>query len=410
MEFDVIVVGGGAAGLWAGGTAALRGRRVLVLEKNRKPGVKILMSGGTRCNITHHCPIEGIMNAFGHQGRFLKPALHQLSPSQVVAEIERLGVATKVESTGKVFPISDRALDVRDALVRRLQQSGAQLRSGVAVLDITPIPEGGWRVATETDSLKTSSVILSTGGLSYRECGTTGDGYPWVERVGHRLQPTYPALTPLVSPVSWVHELSGITLADVTVSISSAELPKKQPRLSSRGGFLWTHFGCSGPAPMNVSRFVSSLKEPHRALMHLDLLPDISHDALTLLLDATRGGKRTVYNTLHQYLPTRMVQCCMQRASVAETLTLAELPRKSRLSLMEDLKNLAVPLSGTRGYGKAEVTAGGVTTSEVNPQTMESRLAAGLFLAGEVLDVDGPIGGFNFQAAFSTGNLAGLNA
>ncbi len=409
MEFDVIVIGGGAAGLWAAGTAATRGKRVLVLEKNRKPGVKILMSGGTRCNITHHCGIDGIMQAFGNQGRFLKPALHRLSPQQVVQEFEHLGVATKIEETGKVFPVSDRALDVRDALVRRLEAAGAQLKSGVAVDGFTRDEQGGWLVVAETVVYRAVSVVLCCGGLSYRECGTTGDGYAWVERLGHSLQPTYPALTPLVSPANWVHELSGITLPDIQVSVTSPELKKNMPRSTCRGGFLWTHFGCSGPAAMNVSRFVSPLQEPHRAQLSLDLVPGHSREALAELLNASQSGKRTVANSLHGLLPQRMLASCLSRASIGDSMTLAELPRPSRLALIENLKSLMVPLSGTRGYGKAEVTAGGVTTAEVNPHTMESRIAKGLFLAGEILDIDGPIGGFNFQAAFSTGNLAGEN-
>ena len=409
MDWDTIIVGGGAAGLWAAGTAAARGLRVLVLEKNKKPGVKILMSGGTRCNITHHCDVEGILQAFGNQGRFLKPALHQLTPDQVVQEVERLGVATKVEDTGKVFPVSNHAIDVRDALVHRLVQAGAELRSGVAVLEVSRCGEGGWQVQLEDQSLRTRTVILSTGGLSYAECGTTGDGYAWVKKVGHTVTSTFPALTPLVSPSQWVHALKGITLPDVSVSVSSRELPKREPRVTSRGGFLWTHFGCSGPAPMNVSRFVSSLSEPHKASLLLDLVPDLSEAEVTSVLDASQGGKKNVQSVLHQMIPRNMAQCLLGRAQVAEGVTLAELPKKSRLSLIEDLKRLSVPLSGTRGYGKAEVTMGGVKTQEVNPQTMESRLAPGLFLAGEILDIDGPIGGFNFQAAFSTGNLAALN-
>ena len=203
MDWDVIIVGGGAAGLWAAGTAAARGLRALVLEKNKKPGVKILMSGGTRCNITHHCNVDGIIQAFGNQGRFLKPALHQLTPEQVVQEVERLGVATKVEDTGKVFPVSNHAIDVRDALVQRLVQAGAELRSGVAVQDVRRGDDGGWQVQVEEDTLRAKAVILSTGGLSYAECGTTGDGYAWVKKVGHTVNSTYPALTPLVSPSQW---------------------------------------------------------------------------------------------------------------------------------------------------------------------------------------------------------------
>lgn len=407
--WDLIVIGGGAAGLWGAGTAAARGQRVLVLEKNRKPGVKILMSGGTRCNITHDCDIDGILRAFGKQGRFLKPALHELPPAAVVAEFNRLGVATKVEDSGKVFPVSDRAIDVRDALVDRLEQAGAKLHSGVAVTDLRPDQQSHWLVQTDAEQLLARQVLLCCGGLSYAGCGTTGDGYAWARRAGHTLVETYPALTPLLSPAAWVHELTGITLPDVEARVVTADKKLKDPRLTSRGGFLWTHFGCSGPVPMNVSRFVASAPEPHKVKLQLDLVPDIGEAELITQFDPSRGGRRSVAAVLQPLVPRNMAACLLKRAHVIEGAPLAELSRPSRLQLLEDLKRMSLPLSGTRGYPKAEVTAGGVSTREVNPQTMESRVAKGLYLAGEILDIDGPIGGFNFQAAFSTGHLAGLH-
>ncbi len=407
--WDLIVIGGGAAGLWGAGTAAARGKSVLVLEKNRKPGAKILMSGGTRCNITHDCNIDGILRAFGNQGRFLKPALHELPPAAVVAEFNRLGVATKVEDSGKVFPVSDRAIDVRNALVERLEQSGATLRSGVAVTDLRQTGSSQWSVQTDAEPLFARQVLLCCGGLSYAGCGTTGDGYVWARRAGHTLVETYPALTPLLSPATWVHELTGITLPDIEARVITHDRKLKDPRLSSRGGFLWTHFGCSGPVPMNVSRFVAAAPEPHKVALQLDLVPDRGAGELAAQLDPAQGGRRGVAATLQTLVPRSMAVCLLRRAHVSEGTSLAELTRQSRLQLLEDLKRMTVPLCGTRGYPKAEVTAGGVSTREVNPQTMQSRLAQGLFLAGEILDIDGPIGGFNFQAAFSTGHLAGLH-
>ncbi len=407
--WDLIVIGGGAAGLWAAGTAAAGGASVLVLEKNRKAGVKILMSGGTRCNITHHCDIDGIVKAFGKQGRFLKPALHQLPPDAVVAEVNRWGVATKVEESGKVFPVSDSAVDVRDALVRRLSEAGAQLRTGVAVTDVRQGDQSMWLVQTEAEQLGARKILLCCGGLSYAGCGTTGDGYAWAQRAGHTLTDTFPALTPLLSPAAWVHELTGITLPDVEARIVTGSKKNKDPRATSRGGFLWTHFGCSGPVPMNVSRFVSSAAEPHKAVMQIDLIPDVSEAELGALFDATTGGRKSVAAALQPLVPRNMAACLLKRAHVIEGAPLAELPRAGRLRLLEDLKRLQVPLNGTRGYPKAEVTAGGVSTQEVNPHTMESRVVAGLYLAGEILDLDGPIGGFNFQAAFSTGHAAALH-
>ena len=408
--WDLIIIGGGAAGLWAAGTAATRHLRTLVLEKNVKLGVKILMSGGSRCNITHNCDIQGIMAAFGKQGRFLKPALHGLDPQAVVAEINRLGVPTKVEDTGKVFPVSDRALDVRDALVRRATEAGATLRSGVAVKHFQRASDGSWQVFVEGEELAARSVLLASGGLSYAGCGTTGDGYPWATALGHTIEPTHPALTPLLSPAIWVHQLQGLTLPDVRVSAALADAkPDRDPRHTSRSSLLWTHFGFSGPAAMNVSGAVSALPQPHLARLVIDLLPDVTETQCADLFDSSgTHGKRTVQAVVGHWLPRRMTECVLEQSEISQHVTLAELPRRQRLRLIECLKRLTIPLAGTRGYPKAEVTAGGVCRQEVNPHTLESRLAPGLFFAGEILDIDGPIGGFNFQAAFATGHAAAL--
>lgn len=406
--WDLIVVGGGAAGLWAAGTAGIRSKRVLVLEKNRKPGVKILMSGGTRCNITHDCDIKGILDAFGNQGRFLKPALYELKPTDVVAEINRLGVPTKTEDTGKVFPVSDRSLDVRDALVRRLQTNACELRSGIAVDEVSRKADGLWQVVVGgTEAILSHKVLICSGGLSYAGCGTTGDGYAWARSAGHSIVETHPALTPLLSPVPWVHQLTGITHADANVQVLLEGSKIRDARSHSRGGFLWTHFGCSGPTAMNVSRFVSHLEPSQQAELQVDLVPDLTEELLRAEL--TQVGRRVVQTFLNSIVPKAVAATLFERANVNDGTTVAELPRGARQSLITDLKGLRFPLSGTRGYAKAEVTRGGIDTSEVNPKTMESRLAPGLFFAGEILNVDGPIGGYNFQAAFSTGHTAGLN-
>lgn len=416
---DLIIVGGGAAGLWAAVVAAKRGLRVLVLEKNVKPGVKILMSGGTRCNITHHCGPQQIVEAFGTQGRFLKPAVYALPPSEVVRRFNSWGVATKVEDTGKVFPASDRALHVRDALVAQLKSAGAELRSGVAVQDIVPGPDTRvrWQVVTDGEKLDSHSVLLCTGGLSYAACGTTGDGYAWAERVGHTIEPTAPALAPLVSPAGWVHELTGITLPDVSVRILMGDRKDSDPRMTCRSSFLWTHFGCSGPAAMNVSRFVSSdergiaqNRQNIKISLEVDLIPDRTESQLLACFGPANHGRKRVASMLFDWLPAKLVSRLLLNAGIDESRLVAELPKKSRLQIFSDLKRLRVPIDSTRGYGKAEVTVGGVRTAEVNSHTLESRLAPGFYLAGEILDIDGPIGGFNFQAAFATANAAALHA
>jgi len=419
-RWDVIIVGGGAAGLWAAGTAAARGKQVLVLEKNNKAGVKILMSGGTRCNITHHCDSRKIAEAFGKNGRVLLSVLSRLSPQDVVRQIEQEGVATKVEETGKVFPASDRAIDVRDAIVRRLTREGASLVTGAAVQSVRPaaIAGAGFEVVVQVQAqsamnLTCDSVLLTTGGLSYSGCGTNGDGYPWAQGMGHTITSLRPALTPLLSHEAWVHELSGITLddAEVTARVIGADAKlSKLERATSRGGLLWTHFGCSGPTAMNVSRCFSDLQSQSPASMVVDLLPDLSREACEQwLLDAAKESNRTITNVLSQRIPKRLASALVAIAGSTNDVHTSELSKKLRNSLVERLKALSVPIHGTRGYPKAEVTAGGVALGEVNFQDMQSRKTPGLFFAGEILDLDGPIGGFNFQAAWSTGHTAGLH-
>ncbi len=414
VNWDGIIIGGGAAGLWAAGTAALRGRRVLVIEKNTKAGVKILMSGGTRCNITHACSARQISEAFGPQGRFLLSPLSRLPPEDVVQQFQNMGVETKVEETSKVFPVSDKAIDVRDALVRRLVDAGAAIRTGTAVTNVCRDSTGaGFLVSMAHEELSASTVLITTGGLSFSGCGTTGDGYAWLRDMGHSITALRPALTPILSPAAWVHELSGITLDDASITaMPDGKMPsrKEAHTMTSRGGFLWTHFGCSGPTAMNVSKFVSDRSDYKHTSLAIDVLPDLSEaQCLEWLDSATTGShsQKQVSNLLAERLPKRLISSMLINANVGAEIRMAELSKRHRISIVERLKRWQIPVCGTRGYPKAEVTAGGVVLSEVDSKTMESRLVPGLYLAGEILDLDGPIGGYNFQAAWSTGHTAG---
>jgi predicted Rossmann fold flavoprotein len=414
VDWDSIVIGGGAAGLWATGTAALRGRRVLLLEKNNKAGVKILMSGGTRCNITHACSDRQIADAFGPQGRFLHSPLSRLPPDEVVQQFQRMGVASKVEETGKVFPVSDRAIDVRDALVKRLVDAGGAMRTGAPVTNVRRDPTGaGFLVSLVNEEIHANRVLITTGGLSYSGCGTTGDGYAWLREMGHSISELRPALTPILSPATWVHELSGITLDDAKVTaLPEEQIPKRKVMqlMTSRGGFLWTHFGCSGPSAMNVSKYLSERTDYKHSRLALDIVPNLDEVQCSQWLDAATNGphsQKQVTNFLAERLPKRLIVSMLSDAKVAGETRMAELSKRHRIAIIERLKHWQIPVCGTRGYPKAEVTAGGVALSEVDSKTMASRLVPGLFLAGEILDLDGPIGGYNFQAAWSTGHTAG---
>jgi hypothetical protein len=404
-DFETIVIGAGAAGLLAATRAAERGRRTLLLEKNRKPGVKILMSGGTRCNITHATDRRGIVAAFGEQGPFLHSALAALGPDELLAMFRDEGVATKIEPGGKVFPVSDRALDVLRALERMLARSGAQLALDEAVIGIEP-NGAGFQVRTNRRVLTAEKVIVTVGGQSYPGCGTTGDGYVWAKALGHTIVSPRPALVPLLSPAAWVHELRGVTIPDVAVAIAE---PGAKPVAQRRGSFLFTHFGLSGPVVMDLSRVVT--ERPHVASWQAtcDFLPAMKEAELTALVaaEASAAGKKAVVNALAEWAPRRLVEALMKLGGVPVERRFAELSRAERTSLGQALKRMVIPIHGSLGFKKAEVTAGGVSLADVDSRTMQSKRMPNLYLAGEILDLDGPIGGYNFQAAFSTGWLAG---
>jgi predicted Rossmann fold flavoprotein len=402
--WDVVVLGAGAAGLMAAIHAAERGRRTLLLEKNRKAGVKILMSGGTRCNITHACDNRGIVAAYGPPGKLLYSALAAFSVQQTLAFFEAEGVTTKVEETGKVFPVSNKALDVLEALLRRLKRSGATLALEEPATDVRKVGDQ-FEIATPQRLLTTPKVILTTGGQSYPGSGTRGDGYAWAARFGHTIVPPKPALVPLTVAAEWIAELRGVTLADVGVSV----LKQGEVLLSRRGGFLFAHFGLSGPAPLDVSRVVSRHPQPQTLELELDFLPMKSEAELDEFLrtESLASGKKQLAVVLSELLPRRLCDTMLTLTGQPIDRRAAGLSKLDRQNLVQAIKRMRLPLKGTLGFEKAEVTSGGVSLDEVDSRTMESKLCPGLYLAGEILDLDGPIGGFNFQAAWSTGWLAG---
>lgn len=406
FDYDAIVAGAGAAGLMAAIHAAERGRRILLLEKAKKPGVKILMSGGTRCNITHDCDPRGIVSAFGLNGKFLYSPLAALGPRETVAFFEAEGVATKVEETGKVFPVSNRAVDVLDALLRRLAQSGAALSLNEPVRDIVAHPEGGFRVITSSRTLACENVLITSGGKSYPGSGTTGDGYGWAAAFGHTIVPPRPALVPLTVRADWVAGLRGVTLADVNLKVVADDGAVLTQR---RGSLLFAHFGLSGPAPLDVSRAVSGHPAPATLTLELDLLPgETDAQFEEFVRDATAAsGKQLLAGVLSAKVTRRVVDQLLVLCGLAVDRRAAALSKEDRQRLVVAVKRLRIPLSGTLGFEKAEVTAGGVSLHEVDSRTMQSKLVPGLYFAGEVLDLDGWIGGYNFQSAWSTGRLAG---
>ncbi len=402
--WDVVVIGAGAAGLLAAARSAERGRQTLLLEKNRQPGVKILMSGGTRCNITHATDNRGIVEAFGPAGRFLHSPLAALGVKQTIRLFESEGVATKVEETGKVFPVSNRARDVLDALLRRLGRSGATLALAEPVLDMESTARG-FRIRTSRRTLNAGRCLLTTGGQSYPGSGTTGDGYAWAERLGHCIVRPRPALVPITVSATWTQALRGVTVPDASASIRDGD----RIAMSRRGSLLFAHFGLSGPVILDISRTITAHDQPNRLMVELDVLPCLPMQALSdwLREQASSQGKKQLASVLSERLPRRLSESLLAAAAMPADRKAAALNRPDRDRLARTVKGMTLPVTGTLGFRKAEVTAGGIGLPEIDSRTMQSKVVPNLFVAGEILDLDGPIGGYNFQAAFSTGWLAG---
>ncbi len=428
-NWDIAIIGGGAAGLFAALTAAELGLSVLILEKNRRPGVKILMSGGTRCNLTNarglrradvvtgpidpEFPIDrlqgvrAIQEAFSPAaGRFLGPSLKAFDVDSTVRWFESHGVATKVEANGKIFPWSDRAADVLDALEGAVRSSGAKLRTLSPVQDID-FDETGNRfvVSTPSGPVLARRIILATGGRSFPGCGTTGDGYRIAAKFGHSIVETRPALVPVVVEADWVRDCKGITLTDVGVKVVD---PDGRVADSRRESLLFAHFGLTGPAILDVSRLLARAGTTRGWTIRVDLIPDQSAEAFeSQIVESSRKGRIGISRLLPDRIPNRIKDAILSQSGIPTGAIASEMPREKRKALVAAVKSLSMPVASTLGFEKAEVTSGGVSLEEVDPKSLESRLRPGLHLIGEVLDIDGRIGGYNFQAAWSMGRLVG---
>ncbi len=420
----IVVVGAGAAGLWAAQRAGVllqaRGERpdVLLLEKTPRAGTKILASGGTRCNLTTTLGPQSAAQLFGTEGgRFLKTAFRVLPPSAVREQFLAWGVPSVEAPLDKVFPASGSARDVRDALVRACEAAGVEMRRECPVTGVE-LDGNGWLVhLADGRSIGARRLLLSPGGKSYPGSGTTGDGYAWLAALGLEVIPGAPALVPLVSPAPWVHELTGLSVQDAVVRLRDTEGTILGTR---ERPVLFTHRGLSGPGAMDLSHVVARAMEGHDArgsgtpgfTMEVDLLPGVTREALAdqLRVAAARRGAPTVVRLLAGELPRRLVETVCRQAGLDAQIRCHVLPRAKRHLLVEQLKALPVPISGTAGFDEAEVTAGGLALRELDPGTMRVKRFQDLYVFGEVVDLQGPIGGLNFQAAFSTAELAAVAA
>ncbi len=409
---EVIVIGAGAAGLWAAEVAARGGARVRVLEKTARTGTKILASGGSRCNLTTTLEPAAIAPLFGQRGgRFLAPALAALPPRGVRARFESWGVPTVEAPLEKVFPASQRARDVRDALEGAARAAGARIELSTPLTALSPpaAPGAPWRLhLARGGTLEADAVVLACGGKSFPRTGTTGEGYRWLEELGLPLVPPLPALVPLTSPAPWVHALAGVSLQGAEVRLVDGEGRSLGRR---RRPLLFTHRGVSGPGAMDLSARVSrSLASGGGGGLHLrvDLCGEMDREQLRahLLEQAALRGRPRLARCLPD-VPRRVVAAAARQAELPENPILAQLDRAGRHRLIEALKGLEIPIDGTAGFDAAEVTAGGLDLAAVDPRSLAVNALPGLYVVGELLDLDAPIGGFSFQAAFATAELCG---
>ena len=407
----VVVIGGGAAGLLAGIAAAQNGAETIILEKMRRPGKKILITGKGRCNITNSCDLQEIIKNIPGNGRFLNSALRRFTNQDIVQLLEDNGLLTKVERGGRVFPVSDKAVDVVDTLVKIFKDNGGTLVTDCRVKSIE-IANGKVTGVATTDGQKfaADAVILAAGGSSYPGTGSDGSGVKLAKAAGHTIVPLKPSLVPLESDSPYIADLQGLSLRNIqgTMYADSKKIG------AEFGEMLFTHFGVSGPIILSLSKCVADAfaQGAQEVELHIDLKPALDNDKLDARLqrDFVQYSRKQMANGMKDLLPQRLIAPVLDEAFIDEEKFVNQLSRAERQRLVSVLKSFVVPITGTRPLADAIVTAGGVSLKEIDPKTMASKLVPGLFFAGEVMDIDGYTGGYNLQAAFSTGYAAGTFA
>ncbi len=401
----IIVIGAGASGMMCAGRAAELGHSVDVFEKNNMVGKKIRITGKGRCNLTNASdPEEHIENTPGNP-YFMYSALYKFTPSDTVSLIERMGVPTKVERGKRVFPVSDRAADVAAALLKYMKKGGVRLHMESPVRDII-IEDGSVKgiILADGKSFTADAVVVATGGMSYPGTGSTGDGYKFAKKAGHRVTPLLPSLVPLRSDDRFCPELMGLSLKNTAIVIKNK---KGKVAYKDFGEMLFTHFGVSGPMILSASRHLLNRFDEDFTL-YIDMKPALDMKTLDtrLLRDFEKYINKDMKNALNDLLPQKMIPVIISLSGIDENKKIHDITREERRRLCELIKGLPVHITGTTGFNEAIVTSGGVNTDEIDPSTMESKKIKGLYFVGEVLDVDAYTGGFNLQIAFSTGYTA----
>lgn len=415
LIYDIIVIGGGSAGLMASVAASEDGAQVLLVDKGNKLGRKLGISGGGRCNVTNAKEIDDLIKYIPGNGRFLYSALANFSNRDIMTFFENMGIQLKEEDNGRMFPVSDKAKTVVDALINKVRSQGVQIRTNSPVDEV--LYDQGQAVGVRLRSgevFHSRAVIIAVGGKSVPQTGSEGDGYAWAEQAGHTITDLYPTEVPMTSPEPFIQskELQGLSLRNIGLTVWN---PKGKKLIYHDGDMIFTHFGISGPTALRCSQYVvKALKKfPVTSIVvTLDLFPDKSVDDVyneTLALAET-DSKKAIKNVLKGYLPERMIPLILSKSGLEDDITFYNIPRQLWLEMAKLLKAFPIAMHGTLSIKEAFVTGGGVNLKEVDPKTMESKLMNGLYFCGEVLDIHGYTGGYNITAAFTTGYNAGKSA
>lgn len=414
MGYDVIIVGAGSSGLMAAVSAGEAGAGVLLLDKGDKLGRKLGISGGGRCNVTNAKELDELIKHIPGNGKYLHSALATFSNLHIMDFFEKLGIALKEEDNGRMFPVSDKAKTVVDALVGKVRSLGVEIRAGSPVERV--LYENGRAAGVQLRSgerISAGSVIVAVGGKSVPHTGSTGDGYAWAEEAGHTITELFPTEVPLTSRSSFIlsKELQGLSLRGVALTIWNA---KGKALVTHEGDMIFTHFGLSGPIALRCSQFVVKelRKNEGDVLATIDLKPDRTTDELygeTLAL-CKADSRKTVKNVLKGYYPERMLHLLFLKSGMKEDITYDNIPKQAWMELSRVAKAFPLRISGTLSIEEAFVTGGGVHLKEIDPKTLQSKLMGGLYFCGEVLDIHGYTGGYNITAAFTTGYNAGRHA
>lgn len=405
-QFDVIVIGAGPAGLVAAARAGERGAKVLVLEKMKQEGRKLLITGKGRCNITNDKQIREFITHVYPNGKFLRNAFSKFFSSDIIEILEKYGVKSTLERGGRYFPESNQSADVLKALLMWCKESNVEIRCGYRVESIDSKDNEITGVTVNGQSIAANNVIIATGGKSYPATGSNGEGYELVKKLGHTVQNIRPALVPLETEGELAQSMQGLNLKNVKAEVWSNG--KKMGE--DFGEMLFTHFGLSGPIILTLSRIaVDELKNGNKVEITVDLKPALDDQKLDnrLIRDLNEHGKKKVVNSFKFWLPTTMIPVFIKELGIDPEKECHQVSGKERKQIKNMMKNLRFTVTKHRGYKEAIITAGGVATNEISPKTMESKLVKGLFFAGEIIDLDAETGGYNLQIAYSTGWMAG---